>query len=106
MTNTKASNTEVSPSITLTDEPLSSLPVYVSTVREPQSHAESRRLEITLPCEARASFMRLSDPELQKLRDELLDLKFKSAADTIGIQVTGIMLAAVWLMLMIEHAMR
>jgi len=55
---------------------------------------------------ARASFMRLSDPELQKLRDELLDLKFKSAADTIGIQVTGIMLAAVWLMLMIEHAMR
>lgn len=41
MTNTKASNT---PSITLTDEPLSSLPVYVSTVREPLGHAELEAL--------------------------------------------------------------
>jgi hypothetical protein len=58
------------------------------------------------PVRGTPSFMRLSDPELQKLRDELLNLKFKNAADTIVIRVTGILLAAVWLMLMIEHEMR
>ncbi len=39
--NTKVSNTEASPiCIALTDEALPSLPLSVSKVREPQSHAE------------------------------------------------------------------
>jgi hypothetical protein len=42
MTDTKASNTEASPSITLTDEALASLPVYMSMVREARGHAELR----------------------------------------------------------------
>lgn len=40
MTDTKASNSEASPSITLTDEALASLPVYMSMVREPQRPVE------------------------------------------------------------------
>jgi hypothetical protein len=52
------------------------------------------------------SFIHSNDPQLRQMRDELLDLKLKNAADTIVIRVGGIVLAAVWLMLIIPHAMR